>query len=638
MIFDQPNQVQRPINTYPKWKYVLIVLIIAVAAIYAMPNIFGENPAVQMTGLRDTEISQTQLTEIEEEWQQQQLTPIAVEQSTNQKVIARFSSTDSQLMAHGIANNYLNPDVRNTDYVVVQSLAPATPDWLRSLGGKPMKLGLDLRGGIYFLMQVDMDKAVEKQKEQISNDFKRTLLDHDEGRIRGRIEVIDNGLLLQVKPSDIERAYSALFQGYSDRVLLERITRNDIDLIRATFTDAKLKEIQDMAVDQNRLILSERVNSLGVAEPQIQRQGADRIVVQLPGIQNSAEAKQTLGATATLEFRLVNHDAMAGYVPGDQIPAGSTEFIDNFGRPIIVFDEVKVTGDHLIDARAAQDQQTQQPIVSVNLDSVGGAKMLETTVKNVGKRLAMVLVESVPNFEDVNGKRTLVGSTTKERLISAPNINSEFGDRFQIQGSFTPAQTKDLALNLRSGALVAPTFFIEERTVGPTLGAENIEKGMQSVMIGFALVLIFMLVYYKLFGMVANIALTLNLVLITAIMSILGATLTLPGIAGIVLTVGMAVDANVLIFERIREELREGSAPAQAIDKGYAQALSTIADANITTMIAAIILYAIGTGPVKGFAITLFVGILTSMFTAIFVSRGIVNLIYGGKTVKKLSI
>ncbi len=638
MIFDQPNQVQRPINTYPKWKYFMIVLVIAIAGLYALPNIFGENPAVQMTGLLDNKVSTEQLDSIRSGWQESNLSLIAVEQEDDQKVIARFNDGASQLKAQEVANDILNPNSKDAGYVVAQNLAPATPDWLRNLGGKPMKLGLDLRGGIYFLMQVDMDKAIEKQKEQISSDFKRTLLDHEEGRIRGRIEVIENGLLLQVKPSDIERAYSALFQVYSNRVLLERITRNDIDLIRATFTEAKLKEIRDAAVDQNRLILSERVNSLGVAEPQIQRQGADRIVVQLPGVQDSALAKQVLGATATLEFRLVNEEAMAGFVPGSQVPAGSTEFIDEDGRPLVVFDEVKVTGEHLIDAFPGLQQDSQRPIVNVKLDSVGGAKMLETTVQNVNKRLAMILVESQPEFELVDGKRVLVGSNQKERVISAPNINGRFSTDFYIQGQFTPAETKDLALNLRSGALVAPTFFIEERTVGPTLGAENIEKGMNSVIIGFALVLIFMLIYYKLFGFVANIALTLNLVLITAIMSVLGATLTLPGIAGIVLTVGMAVDANVLIFERIREELRDGSKAAQAIDKGYSQALSTIADANITTMIAAIILYAIGTGPVKGFAITLFVGILTSMFTAIVVSRGIVNLIYGGKNVKKLSI
>ncbi|MRX27010.1 protein translocase subunit SecD [Kangiella sp. HZ709] len=638
MIFDQPNQVQRPINTYPKWKYFVIVMVIAIAALYALPNIFGENPAVQLTGLRDTEVTSDQLKSVEEKWQQENLNLIAIEQQNNQKVVARFSDIDSQLKAQKSANDLLNPDSKNADYVVAQNLAPATPDWLSGLGGKPMKLGLDLRGGIYFLMQVDMDKAIEKQIEQISSDFKRTLLDDDEGRIRGRIETIENGVLLQVKPKDIERAYGNLYQAYQDRVLLERITRNGIDLIRATFTPTRLQEISDAAVDQNRLILSERVNSLGVAEPQIQRQGADRIVVQLPGVQDSALAKQVLGATATLEFRLVNEEAMAGFTAGQRPPAGTTEFADENGFPILIYDEVKVTGEHLIDSFPGQHPENQQPIVNVKLDSIGGGKMLETTVKNVGNRLAMILVESQPEFEIIDGERKLVGSNQKERVISAPNINGQFSTDFYITGQFTPAETKDLALNLRSGALVAPTFFIEERTVGPTLGAENIEKGMTSVIIGFALVLIFMLVYYKLFGFVANIALTLNLVLITAIMSILGATLTLPGIAGIVLTVGMAVDANVLIFERIREELRAGTKPAQAIDKGYAQALSTIADANITTMIAAIILYAIGTGPVKGFAITLFVGILTSMFTAIFVSRGIVNLIYGGKAVNKISI
>lgn len=638
MFFEKTHQVQRPLNTFSIWKYLMIVVVLVIAFLYALPNIYGENPAVQLTGLRDTKVSEAQFKEVQTDWEKASITPIAINHINDQKIIARFNNGESQSKAQELANDVLNPDPKNTSYVVALNLAPATPEWLANLGGKPMKLGLDLRGGIYFLMQVDMDKAIQKQQEQLDSDAKKTLLEL-KPRIRGRIEAVENGILLQVKPADFERALGAINKAFLNRADVTEVSRNGLQYIQASFNDAKLKEIRDAAVDQNRMILSERVNSLGVAEPQIQRQGADRIVVQLPGVQDSALAKQVLGATATLEFRLVNEKAMTGFAAGDRVPTGSTLFYNEEGRPVVVYDEVRVTGEHLIDAYPGKDGDTREDIVHVKLDSVGGSQMLNTTVKHRGERLAMVLVESEPQFKDKeDGTKVLVGSIQKERLISAPSINGKFGSDFQISGNFSPAETKDLALNLRSGALVAPTFFIEERTVGPTLGAENIEKGFKSVVIGFCLVLVFMLIFYKLFGVVANIALTLNLVLITAIMSILGATLTLPGIAGIVLTVGMAVDANVLIFERIKEELRLGSRPAQAIDKGYAQALSTIADANITTMIAAIILYAIGTGPVKGFAITLFVGILTSMFTAIVVSRGIVNLVYGNKKVEKLSI
>ena len=500
-----------------------------------------------------------------------------------------------------------------------------------------MKLGLDLRGGIHFLMQVDMEQALKRQQDQLRRDFIDTLTEQ-EPSIRGRVEPIENGMLLSFRnQDDAERAYEALFKDHTGRIDLQLSEKGGRPIIRGTLNQQMLQEIQNNAINQNRIILSTRVNSLGVAEPLIQRQGADRIVVQLPGVQDSALAKQILGATASLEFRLVNHEADVVSAQNGRVPPGSKLFDSEYG-PIVVFDEVEVSGEHLTNATASYDPQTNEPIVSVRLDGEGGSKMTRTTTANVNNQLAMILKESRPIFDIKDGKRVLVGSELEERLISAPNINGPFGSRFQITGRFTEAETRDLATKLRSGALIAPTFIVEERTIGATLGEENIKKGVTSVIIGFALVLAFMLVYYKLFGLVANVALTLNLVMIVCVMSLMGATLTLPGIAGIVLTVGMAVDANVLIFERIREELRAGVRPAQAIDKGYGHALSTIADANITTAIAAIILFAIGTGPVKGFAITLFIGILTSMFTAIFVSRGIVNLMYGGRTVKKLSI
>lgn len=642
MFVNQPNQQQLPINTYPKWKYVLIIVVLALAFLYAAPNIFGKDPAVQISGLRDTMVTQQQLDQIQKAWANEGVTPLSVDPATigeqgANKVIARFSKPAEQLKARELANDVLNPTLENQNYVTALNLAPSTPRWLANLGGEPMKLGLDLRGGIHFLMQVDMDQALKRQQDQLRRDFIDTLTEQSPS-IRGRVEPIENGMLLSFRnQEDAERAYEALFKAHSDRIDLQLSEKGGRPIIRGTLNKQKLQEIKDHAIDQNRVILSSRVNSLGVAEPLIQRQGADRIVVQLPGVQDSALAKQILGATASLEFRLVNEEADVVGAQNGRIPTGNKLFDTEYG-PILVYDEVEVSGDHLTNATATFDPQTNEPIVSVRLDGEGGSKMTRTTAANVNKRLAMILKESRPIFDIVDGKRVLVGSELEERVISAPNINGTFGSRFTITGRFTEPETRDLARKLRSGALIAPTFIVEERTIGATLGEENIQKGITSVVIGFSLVLAFMLVYYKLFGLVANVALSLNLVMIICVMSLMGATLTLPGIAGIVLTVGMAVDANVLIFERIREELRAGVRPAQAIDKGYGHALSTIADANITTAIAAIILFAIGTGPVKGFAITLFIGILTSMFTAIIVSRGIVNLMYGGRTVKKLSI
>lgn len=642
MFVNQPNQQQLPINTYPKWKYVLIIVVLALAFLYAAPNIFGKDPAVQISGLRDTMVTQQQLDEIQKAWADEEVNPLSITPATIgaqgvNKVIARFSKPAEQLKARELANDVLNPTLENQNYVTALNLAPSTPKWLADLGGEPMKLGLDLRGGIHFLMQVDMDQALKRQQDQLRRDFIDTLTEQSPS-IRGRVEPIENGMLLSFRnQEDAERAYEALFKAHADRIDLQISEKGGRPIIRGTLNKQKLQEIKDHAIDQNRVILSTRVNSLGVAEPLIQRQGADRIVVQLPGVQDSALAKQILGATASLEFRLVNEEGDVVGAQNGRIPTGSKLFDTEYG-PILVYDDVEVSGDHLTNATATYDPQTNEPIVSVRLDGEGGSKMTRTTAENVNKRLAMILKESRPIFDIIDGKRVLVGSELEERVISAPNINGTFGSRFTITGRFTEPETRDLARKLRSGALIAPTFIVEERTIGATLGEENIQKGVMSVIIGFSLVLAFMLVYYKLFGLVANVALSLNLVMIVCVMSLMGATLTLPGIAGIVLTVGMAVDANVLIFERVREELRAGTRPAQAIDKGYGQALSTIADANITTAIAAIILFAIGTGPIKGFAITLFIGILTSMFTAIVVSRGIVNLMYGGRTVKKLSI
>ncbi len=633
MFFNHPQQ--RPINTYPLWRYLLILAVIVIALLYATPNLFGEDPALQISGNKGTEITEATLAELDTALQEANIEPLAMDLEDGQAVI-RFADTNSQLLGQSVANRVLNQDRQN--YVVAQNLAPATPDWLSGLGGKPMKLGLDLRGGVHFLMEVDMNEAIGTQVNSYIDDFKARLREE-------RISYAaitpdsDNGIQARFRTDELrDQALDYLVSNFRE------FQFRDLDsggqyLIRVRFTEPKLQEIRDYAVQQNIATLRNRVNELGVAEPLIQRQGAEYIVVDLPGVQDSTTAKEILGATATLEFRIVNpnanvQDALRGRVPSNSVLMESRE-----GEPLVVYKRVALTGEHVTDAYSDIDQQTSMPIVSVRLDGQGGSKMNRLTGDNVGNRMAMILKETKAVYKVEDGERVRTDKTRTEwDLVSAPNIQGQFGSRFQISGNFTSKETRDLSLILRSGSLIAPVYFVEERTVGPSLGQENIDQGFKSVIIGFALVLVFMAVYYRVFGLIANMALTLNLVLVVALMSIIGATLTLPGIAGIVLTVGMAVDANVLIFERIREELRDGVRPAQAIHNGYDRALSTIADANITTLVAAVILFAIGTGPVKGFAVTLMLGILTSMFTAILGTRSVVNLIYGGKSVKKLAI
>lgn len=633
MLFNHPQQ--RPINTYPLWKYLLILVVIVISLLYATPNIFGEDPALQISGNKGTEITEATLAEVDAALREANIQPVATDLENGQAVI-RFADTNSQLLAQSVANRVLNEDRQN--YVVAQNLAPATPDWLSGLGGKPMKLGLDLRGGVHFLMEVDMNEAIGTQVESYIDDFKARLREE-----RISYSAIspdsDNGIQARFRTDELrDQALDYLVGNFRD------LQFRDLDsggqyLIRARFTEPKLQEIRDYAVQQNIATLRNRVNELGVAEPLIQRQGAQYIVVDLPGVQDSTTAKEILGATATLEFRIVNPNANVQDALRGRVPSNSELMESREGEPLVVYKRVALTGEHVTDAYSDFDQQTSMPIVSVRLDGQGGSKMNRLTKDNVGNRMAMILKETKAVYKVEDGERVRTDKTRTEwDLVSAPNIRGQFGNRFQISGNFTPKETRDLSLILRSGSLIAPVYFVEERTVGPSLGQENIDQGFKSVIIGFALVLVFMAVYYRVFGMIANLALTMNLVLVVALMSVIGATLTLPGIAGIVLTVGMAVDANVLIFERIREELRDGVRPAQAIHNGYDRALSTIADANVTTLVAAVILFAIGTGPVKGFAVTLMLGIITSMFTAILGTRAVVNLIYGGKSVKKLAI
>ncbi|MFQ3199238.1 MAG: preprotein translocase subunit SecD, partial [Paraglaciecola sp.] len=506
------------------------------------------------------------------------------------------------------------------------------PKWLESLGGTPMKLGLDLRGGVHFLMEVDMNSAIAKSFEDMVGDFRTAL--REEGIRYRNVKQVDAGVDIYFRDQDaLDKAQFFLRNRNRDLVFTEK---NDL-ILQASMSEQKLAETRDYAVKQNITIIRNRVNQLGVAEPSVQKQGLDRIVVQLPGIQDTARAKEILNATATLEYREVDIEHDVRDAVNGRVPAGSELlYEEKNGQPVLLKKEIIVTGNHIIDANSGVDEYGM-PQVSISLDSKGGAKMLRFTKRAEGQPMAVVFIEYKASGErDADDKLIF---DKERRVISVARINGVFGSQFATTGLDSPSEAHNLALLLRAGALIAPIQIVEERTVGPSLGKENIEKGKQAIIWGFVAVLIFMLIYYKSFGLVANLALTLNLVMIVGIMSMIpGAALSLPGMAGIVLTVGMAVDANVLIFERIREELREGRSPQQAIHHGYDSAFSTILDANITTFIAGLILFAVGTGPIKGFSITLMIGIATSMFTAIIVTRVVVNAWWGGKRLSKLSI
>ncbi|MCX9502978.1 protein translocase subunit SecD [Vibrio cholerae] len=616
------------LNRYPLWKYLMVMLTIAIAALYALPNIYGEDPAIQITGARGASVDMSTLDAVTTALDKAHLSKksIALE---NGSILVRFNDTDTQISARDIISEALG-----SDKIVALNLAPSTPNWLESIGAAPMKLGLDLRGGVHFLMEVDMDAAMEKLVTQQEEAFRGDLRDE---KIRYRA--------IRPLPDAVEVTLRDAEQLAQTKLLLESkhrdmtFTTSETDgrfVLLAKFTEARLQEIRNYAVEQNITILRNRVNELGVAEPLVQRQGATRIVVELPGVQDTARAKEILGATATLEFREVDDKADLAAAAAGRAPAGSEIKFDRNGRPVVLKKRVILGGSSITDASSSADEYGR-PQVNISLDSEGGNKMSAFSKKNIGKLMATVFAE----YKD-SGKRSPEGKvilTKHEEVINQATIQSALGRNFRITGIDSPAEAHNLALLLRAGALIAPISIVEERTIGPSMGQQNIDMGIQACIWGMVAVMLFTVLYYRKFGMIANIALMANLVLIIGVMSMIpGATMTLPGIAGIVLTVGMAVDANVLIFERIREELREGKNPQQAIHQGYANAFSTIADANITTLITAIILFAVGTGAIKGFAVTLSIGILTSMFTAIVGTRCIVNLLYGGKRINKLSI
>lgn len=608
----------------------MVVLVLVVGALYSAPNLYGEDPAVQVSGLRGAEVNDVILERITSTLDEQNISYKKTELADG-RLLIRLNNEEQQLRAKEAIAEKLDDK-----FVVALNLAPATPAWLESIGASPLKLGLDLRGGVHFLMEVDMKEAMNKSFTQMVQDFKADLR---EEKIRYRTikrDIAKDGVIVQVRnEEDLDAARRFLSDRYPGLSISEDSYTDEADLL-VKMTEAKIKETRQYAVDQNITIIRNRVNELGVAEPLVQRQGLDRIVVQLPGVQDTARAKEILGATATLEFKMVYENGDISAALRGRVPPKAKLYEDSNGRPALLEKRVRLTGDHIVDAQSAFDEYGM-PQVTINLDTKGGNKMQAMTKDNVGKPMAVVFIEYKPTEQkDENGVSKL---KKVEQVIQIATIQSRLGRRFSITGIDTPQEAQNLALMLRAGALIAPIQIVEERTVGPSLGQENIDAGMSAVMLGFGLVLIFMLIYYKKFGMVANTALAANLVLIIGVMSMIpGATLTLPGIAGIVLTVGMAVDANVLIFERIREELKAGRSPQQAIHHGYDSAFSTIADANITTFIAAVILFAVGTGPVKGFAITLAIGIATSMFTAIVGTRAIVNATWGGKKIDKLSI
>ncbi|MGY6630483.1 MAG: protein translocase subunit SecD [Wenzhouxiangella sp.] len=610
-------------NRFPPWKYALLIIVIGVGSIYALPNLFGDDPAVQISSIRGFELDQATVTRVETALDGAGIEYGAVEFEP-QRMLVRFDNVDRQGRAADLLRETLGPD-----YVVALNLAPATPAWLRAINGEPMVLGLDLQGGVHFLMQVDMDAARTQQLERFEGTLRTDL---QRANVRYRAVRAERGHVLIELRSEEDRAEArrVINREITELVLENRDGSETFNLI-ATIDEDVLRELQQTALRQNISTLRNRVNELGVAEPVIQQQGADRIVVQLPGVQDTAQAKRVLGSTATVEYRGVDeqNDPFEAQRTG-RIPPQSRLYFMRNGDPILLSRTVIASGDNLVMASAGFDQQTGQPNVVVSLDGPGARRMLEHTTANVGNRMGVVFIEHRPETRMVDGQEV---QTTRrvEEVISAAVTREPFGGRFQTTGLGSATEASQLAMLLRAGALAAPMQIIEERTVGPSLGQDNIDQGFNSVMIGFALVLIVMAIYYKVFGLIANIALTVNLVLIVALLSMLGATLTLPGIAGIVLTVGMAVDANVLIYERIREEIRNGSTPQAAIKSGYEKAFSTIADANVTTLIAAIVLFLFGTGPIQGFAVTLSLGIVTSMFTAIIGTRGVVSLVYSAK-------
>lgn len=609
-------------NRYPWWKYAILAIALLVGLVYTLPNFFGEAPAVQVSSGKATlKVDASLVPRVEEALKAAGLQADLIQHDEG-SVRARFADTDTQLKAKDAISRALNADPSNPDYIVALNLLSRSPKWLTALHALPMYLGLDLRGGVHFLMQVDMKTALTKRIESFAGDV-RTLL-RDKNIRHGGISREGDRIEVRFRDEATRAAArAALAEPLPDLQWTEAAEGADLKLV-GTLKPQAARTVQEQAVKQNITTLHNRINELGVAEPVIQQQGVDRVVVQLPGVQDTAKAKDIIGRTATLELRLVDDsaEAQAAAAGSGPVPFGTERYVERGGQPLIVKRQVILTGDSLTDAQAGFDGQTQEPVVNLTVDAKGARIMRDVSRENLKKRMAILLFEK-----------------GKGEVITAPVIQSELGARFQISGRMTTQEANDTALLLRAGSLAAPMEIIEERTIGPSLGAENIAKGFNSVIYGFAAIGLFMCAYYLLFGLFSTLALAVNLLLLTAVLSMLQATLTLPGIAAIALTLGMAIDANVLINERVREELRGGAAPQTAIHHGYERAWATILDSNVTTLIAGVALLAFGSGPVRGFAVVHCLGILTSMFSAVLFSRGLVNLWYGRqKKLKSVSI
>jgi preprotein translocase subunit SecD len=609
-------------NRYPVWKYVIILIALVVGGLYALPNVFGESPAVQVSVAKaGLKLDAAALAKVESALKSAGIAPDAVSLEGT-SIRARFGSTDVQLKAKDAIQKALNPDAADPVYVVALNLLSRSPAWLTALQASPMYLGLDLRGGVHFMLQVDMQAALSKRAESLAGDI-RTVLREKNVRHSG---INRAGQTIEIRFRDMATAEAAkriIQDQFTELTTVESSEGADVKMV-ATIQPVAARKIQEQALKQNITTLHNRITALGVAEPVIQQQGLDRIVVQLPGVQDTAKAKDILGRTATMELRMVDDSAEArsAELGVGAVPFGAERYLERNGQAVIVKKQVVITGDSLTDAQPGFDSQTQQPKVDLTVDAKGGRIMRDVSRENLKKRMAILLFEK-----------------GKGEVLTAPVIQGELGNRFQISGSMTVNEASDLALLLRAGSLAAPMEIIEERTIGPSLGAENIAKGFNSVTWGFVAVTLFMCVYYMLFGVISSVSLAFNLLLLVAVLSMLQATLTLPGMAAMALVLGMAIDANVLINERVREELRGGASPQAAIHAGYDRAWATIIDSNVTTLIAGLALLAFGSGPVRGFAVVHCLGILTSMFSGVFFSRGVVNLWYGRqKKLKNVSI
>ena len=616
------------LNRYPLWKNLLIIVGLALGGLYALPNLYPDDLAIQISGARSATLIDEQVRdEAVDALNQANLNTIGVELS-DKNLLVRVANSEAQLRAKAVLS-----DALGDNYVTALNLAPTTPDWLANLGAGPMKLGLDLRGGVHFLLEVDMVQAVSQRLDVYVSEIK-TSLRAEKLRYRAVSREADGSLRIKFMDAEVrDQARSELKSNYSE-FLMSAEDADSAYYLLVSLNESTVREIEDYAVNQNLTTLRNRVNELGVAEPLVQRQGRNRIVVQLPWVQDTAAAKRVLGATANLEFRL---EAKPGAA---RVATEELTFRSNPGRKANLEKDLIISGTSVANAQSNFDE-TGSPQVSINLDSQGGKLMNRITRNAVKRRMAVVFVEHKSRIKlvEVDGQQVEQRQSYVEKsVISLATIQTALGNSFRITGLDGAGEASELALLLRAGSLAAPMYFVEERTVGPSLGQENIDLGLTSVQIGLAFVVLFMLAFYGVFGIIANVALAFNLLLVAAVMSLLGFTLSLPGIAGVVLTVGMAVDANVLIFSRIKEELKAGMAPQSAIHAGYERAFSTIFDANITTLLVAVILYAVGTGPIKGFAVTLSIGIVTSMFTAIMVSRAMVNGVYGGKKITDIKI